>query len=70
VVIDRNGRIEAGAGAHDEDMIVLGLACHLLETMPLYVDPRAAQKSDGEEFLARHGLRLENKEPFVDPFGF
>ena len=37
VVLKRDGlRPEAGAGAHDEDMIVLGLACHLLSTIPYY----------------------------------
>lgn len=68
VVIDRSGRIEAGAGAHDEDMIVLGLACHLLETMTLA--PAPPPKSDGDLFLQRHGLRLEQDETLVDPFGF
>ena len=36
VELRRDGlRPEAGSDAHDEDMIILGLACHLLETLPL-----------------------------------
>lgn len=54
VVIDRNGRIEAGAGSHDEDMIVLGLAAHLLETMP-YVD--FAPKKGSDQLLEALGIR-------------
>lgn len=53
VVIDRRGRSEAGPGSHDEDMIVLGLACHLLGTYPLYV-PKP--KSDGDKWLESVGL--------------
>jgi hypothetical protein len=67
VVIDRNGRIEAGAGAHDEDMIVLGLACHLLETVPLY--ERKRPKTEGELFLERNRLVVERDEDEFDPFG-
>lgn len=59
VVIDRNGRIEAGAGSHDEDMIVLGLACHLLETMPIW--ERKVEKSAGERLAESLGLRLKGK---------
>jgi len=65
VVIDRNGRIEAGAGSHDEDMIVLGLACHLLETVPLYEVKRQGSKG----FMHDHGLKpVANTR--VDPFSF
>jgi hypothetical protein len=39
VIINRLNRIEAGPGAHDEDMIVLGLACHLMEANPCYARP-------------------------------
>jgi hypothetical protein len=39
VIVNRLNRIEAGPGAHDEDMIVLGLACHLMETNPCYAKP-------------------------------
>lgn len=64
VVLDRNGRIEAGAGSHDEDMIVLGLAAHLLETVPLYRPP----PKKGSEMLARDlGLRFRQYGK-VDPF--
>jgi len=55
VVIDRNGRIEAGAGCHDEDMIVLGLAAHLLETMP-YMD-FAAERKGSDVLREQLGLR-------------
>ena len=68
VVIDRNGRIEAGAGSHDEDMIVLGLACHLLETMPLYTRPASQELSDGEMFLKVNNLRVEGEKDLFDPF--
>ena len=67
VVIDRNGRIEAGAGCHDEDMIVLGLAAHLLETMPVWTFDR--QKSAGERVAEGLGVRLRRSgESFIDPF--
>ena len=67
VVLDRNGRIEAGAGSHDEDMIILGLAAHLCETVPLYTPP--AKK--GSERLANDlGLRLRPGQSHVDPFAF
>ena len=59
VVIDRNGRIEAGAGCHDEDMIVLGLAAHLLETMP-YMDFAVPQR--GSDKL-REALGLRPRRP-------
>lgn len=40
VELRRDGlRPEAGSDAHDEDMIILGLACHLLETLPLRTPP-------------------------------
>jgi hypothetical protein len=68
VVVDRNGRIEAGAGSHDEDMIVLGLACHLLETLPVSQAPVPVGKTDGEAFLERNGLRVPTDSTFVDPF--
>lgn len=68
VVVNRNGRIEAGAGAHDEDMIVLGLACHLLETLPLYEKPKSTEKTDGEMFLAKNRLIIPGQDSTVDPF--
>jgi len=55
VVLDKRGRIEAGAGSHDEDMIVLGLACHLLETYPVYVP---TEKKGSERLAEALGLRL------------
>jgi hypothetical protein len=66
VVIDRNGRIEAGAGSHDEDMIVLGLAAHLLETMPVW---EFAPASGSARLAKELGIKLrkrDNNEP--DPF--
>lgn len=67
VVLDRNGRIEAGSGSHDEDMIVLGLACHLLETTPLYKAPLS--KKGSVNFANDFGLKLR-KDPTIDPFSF
>lgn len=64
VVLDRRGRIEAGAGAHDEDMIVLGLACHLLETYPLHI-PKTSQK---EQLVTALGGRFRTpteRDPFA-----
>jgi hypothetical protein len=64
VVIDKNGRSEAKAGSHDEDMIVLGLAAHLLETMPVWTfEP----KKGSEKLVEALGLRLR-QHPEVDPF--
>lgn len=66
VVLKRDGlRPEAGAGSHDEDMIVLGLAAHLLETMPY----RKPNPEKGSVRLARElGVRffppLEDPDPF------
>lgn len=45
VVMDPMGRIAAAPTFHDEDMIVLGLACHLLETMPFYRQEKAPSES-------------------------
>ena len=66
VVLKRDGlRPEAGAGSHDEDMIILGLACHLLETMPFYAPPREL----GSVKLARDlGLRMNRPARTPDPF--
>lgn len=67
VVLDRNGRIEAGAGSHDEDMIILGLAAHLCETLPLYTPP--AQKGS-ERLVNDLGLRMRRPPAQMDPFDF
>lgn len=40
VRMDAMGRLEAAPGRHDEDLICLGLACHLLETLPLRTQPK------------------------------
>jgi hypothetical protein len=50
-------RPEAGSGAHDEDMIILGLACHLLETLTLRSPPRTTrQKLEQNGVLPRRGM--------------
>ncbi len=67
VVLDKRGRIEAGAGSHDEDMIVLGLACHLLETYPLYKPEPKSGKEVVVEALTGRKL-MPRYEP--DPFSF
>ena len=68
VVVKRDGiRIEAGSGSHDEDMIILGIACHLLETCK--ASP-AAKKSGSDTFLGLMGLkrrRVEQPDPFSLP---
>lgn len=47
-IMQRTGKVEAGAGRHDEDVILLGLACHLLETMPFYrVEKSASETLEG-----------------------
>lgn len=45
-IMQRTGKVEAGSGRHDEDVILLGLAAHLLETVPFY----RVEESDGERF--------------------
>jgi hypothetical protein len=66
VVLKRDGlRPEAGAGAHDEDMIVLGLACHLLETLPFY---RRKPEKGSEKLVRELGMRLRGPAPEKDPF--
>ena len=61
VVIDKNGRSEAGPGSHDEDMIVCGLAAHLMETMPVWVSPQNATSAD-ERLAERLGVRLKRHD--------
>ena len=68
VVVDRNNRIEAGAGAHDEDMIVLGLACHLLETYAVW-ESKPVQTA-GEKVAERLGLKLKSKASEKDADAF
>lgn len=67
VTLKRDGlRPEAGAGSHDEDMIILGLACHLLETMPFYAPP----EEKGSVRLAKSmGLRMTVPREY-DPFSY
>jgi hypothetical protein len=62
VELRRDGlRPEAGSDAHDEDMIILGLACHLLETIPLRTPPRTTrQKLESTGFLQRRSGSEEN----------
>jgi hypothetical protein len=67
VVVKRDGlRIEAGAGSHDEDMIVLGIACHILGTSPLYVTP---EPKSSERLVKELGLRFRRMPDYEpDPF--
>jgi hypothetical protein len=68
VVLKRDGlRPEAGAGAHDEDMIILGLACHLLETEPWHAPPR---EKGSVKLLRELGMRLNTSKVELDPFDF
>ena len=53
-VMQRTGKYETGAGRHDEDVILMGLAAHLLETLPFY----RMTESDGERF-EREVLKIE-----------
>jgi len=66
VVLKRDGlRPEAKSGAHDEDMIIGGLTCHMLETIPWYPPPR----EKGSVQLARElGFRLAQEPDDPDPF--
>jgi hypothetical protein len=66
VVLKRDGlRPEAGAGAHDEDMIIIGLYAHLLETIPFF----APQRERGSVKLARElGVKLKTGGVEIDPF--
>ena len=59
VVMDHMGRLVAAPGRHDEDMICLGLACHLLETVPLRTVPevRTVGERFGELFTSGRTLR-------------
>lgn len=41
-IMQRTGKVEAGHGRHDEDVILMGLACHLLETLPFYKTEESA----------------------------
>lgn len=54
VVVKRDGiRIEAGAGAHDEDMICLGFANYYLDQYPVYWQP---ENVNATMFLERAGI--------------
>jgi hypothetical protein len=67
VFLKRYGlRAEAKSGAHDEDMIIGGLYCHLLETVPWY----APEPEAGSVRLARDlGVRLKpQSDDEHDPF--
>ena len=66
VVIDKNGRSEAKAGSHDEDMIVLGLAAHLMETMPVWTFQN--NKTPDQLWLEQHHLSVPGSQAGVDPF--
>ena len=63
VAMDSGGRIEAKAGAHDEDMICGGLAALLLETMPF----RPVQRSAESRVRDMLGMRPVQRESLYDP---
>ena len=65
VIVNRLNRIEAGPGAHDEDMIVLGLGAHLLQTLPIYDFRKNGSGSDA--FIKEAGLRRRINGQ-LDPF--
>lgn len=66
VVLRRDGlRPEAGSGSHDEDMIILGLSAHLLETMPFRQRP---QQKGSKQFMDSFGLRPNVPRGTNDPF--
>ena len=50
------------AGAHDEDMIILGLACHLLETLPY----RAPVRNTTQTMEARGIIRRQPTSDWQD----
>lgn len=65
VIVKRDGiRVEAGPGSHDEDMIILGIACHLLETYP--ARPAIQQKGSDRLLDALGARRMVSPE--TDPF--
>ena len=66
VVFKRDGiRMEAGAGSHDEDMIILGIACHLLET---YKASAKVEQKGSDGLLRDLGLKRRFHVEQVDPF--
>jgi hypothetical protein len=70
VELRRDGlRPEAGSDAHDEDMIILGLAAHLLSVLPCYVKPEP--KAGSDRLLKDLGLRKRSGAMADnDPFAF
>jgi len=69
IELRRDGlRPEAGSDAHDEDMIILGLAAHLLSVLPCYVKP--APKKGSEQLMRDLGLRKRVARVDTDPFAF
>jgi len=69
VVLKRDGlRPEAGAGAHDEDMIILGLACHLLETLPFWRPKELGSDAVLRELGLRRANRTAEHDPFANPW--
>ena len=61
ITIDERGKILAGSGAHDEDMILLGRACHLLETRPAPRKKSQAVKSLHDHMMKALGLRKRGR---------
>ena len=63
VVLKKDGlRAEAKAGAHDEDMIILGLAAHLLETLPY----RQPTRNTTETLIHRGLIRKPQSDDWMD----
>ena len=59
-IMQRTGKVEAGHGRHDEDVILMGLACHLLETLPFYRQELApSEEAESGQILAGRQERSE-----------
>lgn len=64
-IVQRTGKVEAGYGRHDEDVILLGLACHLLETMPFYRVEESPGAVFEREVLGVRSSRWDDEDRFV-----
>lgn len=61
VILDPNNRIQAAPGCHDEDMILGGLAAHLLSWMPVYPETETTD----ERFRRTFGIAGARDVPDV-----
>ena len=67
-IMQRTGKVEAGSGRHDEDVILLGLACHLLETMAFYrTDESAGMEFERDVLGVREAY---SSDPWAEAVGF